>query len=170
MFKRTFKAPFDSAFFMKNTIDKYLAYLLVFLMGFITLDVLWGVFTRYALGYQAGWTEELARYLLIWIGMLGAAYASGQKMHLAIDLLSPKLEPRAQVRLSVFINLLIAGFALTAMVIGGLRLMYITHTLEQTSAAMRIPIALVYSAIPLAGLLVVYYKLDAIRHVAKLTH
>lgn len=145
---------------MKSTIDKYLAYLLVFLMAVITLDVLWGVFTRYALGSQAGWTEELARYLLIWIGMLGAAYASGQRMHLAIDLLSPKLSPSAQARLSVFINLLIAGFALTAMVVGGLRLMYITHTLGQTSAAMRVPMALVYSAIPLAGLLVVFYKIN----------
>ncbi|MCB0520447.1 MAG: TRAP transporter small permease [Lewinellaceae bacterium] len=145
---------------MKKTIDKYLAYLLVFLMAIITLDVLWGVFTRYALGSQAGWTEELARYLLIWIGMLGAAYASGQKMHLAIDLLSPKLSPKAQARLSIFINILIAGFALTAMVFGGLRLMYITHTLGQTSAAMRVPIALVYSAIPVAGLLVVFYKIN----------
>lgn len=148
---------------MKKAIDKYLAFLLVFLMAAITLGVLWGVFTRYALGSQAGWTEELARYLLIWIGMLGAAYASGQKMHLAIDLLSPKLSPKAQARLSVFINLLIAGFALTAMVVGGLRLMYITHTLGQTSAAMRIPIALVYSAIPLAGLLVVFYKINDLR-------
>lgn len=147
---------------MKSTIDKYLAYLLVFLMAAITLDVLWGVFTRYALGSQAGWTEELARYLLTWIGMLGAAYASGQKMHLAIDLLSPKLNRKARVRLALFINLLIAGFAMTAMVIGGLRLMYITHSLGQTSAAMRIPIALVYSAIPLAGMLVVFYKLNDI--------
>ena len=143
---------------MKQAIDKYLAYLLIFLMAVITLDVLWGVFTRYALGSQAGWTEELARYLLIWIGMLGAAYAAGQKMHLAIDLLSPKLSPKTQARLAIFINLLVAGFALTAMVIGGLRLMYITHTLGQTSAAMRIPMAVVYSAIPLAGLLVVLYS------------
>jgi TRAP-type C4-dicarboxylate transport system permease small subunit len=148
---------------MKSTIDKYLAYLLVFLMAIITLDVLWGVFTRYALGSQAGWTEELARYLLIWIGMLGTAYASGQKMHLAIDLLSPKLSPQAQAKLSVFINILIAGFALMAMVIGGLRLMYITHTLGQTSAAMRAPMALVYAAIPLAGALVVFYKINALK-------
>lgn len=145
---------------MKRTIDKYLARLLVFLMALITLDVLWGVFTRYALGRQAGWTEELARFLLIWIGMLGAAYASGQKMHLAIDLLSPKLGPKAQARLSVFINLLVAGFALTVMVIGGLRLMYITHTLGQTSAAMRVPMALVYAAVPVAGVVVVLYKIN----------
>jgi len=148
---------------MKKALDKYLAYFLALLMALITLDVLWGVFTRYALGNQTGWTEELARYLLIWIGMLGAAYASGQKMHLAIDLLSPKLNPKAQVRLAIIIHLLIAGFALTAMVIGGLRLMYITHTLGQTSAAMRIPMALVYAAIPLAGMLVVFYKIDELR-------
>ena len=145
---------------MKRTIDKYLARLLVFLMALITLDVLWGVFTRYALGRQAGWTEELARFLLIWIGMLGAAYASGQKMHLAIDLLSPKLSPKAQARLYLFINLLVAGFALTVMVIGGLRLMYITHTLGQTSAAMRVPMALVYAAVPVAGVVVVFYKIN----------
>lgn len=145
---------------MKQTIDRYLAYLLVFLMILITLDVLWGVFTRYALGNQAGWTEELARYLLIWIGMLGAAYASGQRMHLAIDLLSPKLGPKARRRLAAFINVLIAGFALTAMVIGGARLIYITQTLGQTSAAMRIPMAFVYLAIPAAGLLIVYYKVN----------
>ncbi len=149
---------------MKPTIDKYLARLLVFLMAVITLNVLWGVFTRYALGRQAGWTEELARFLLIWIGMLGAAYASGQKMHLSIDFLSPKLSPKAQSRLAIFINLVIAGFALTAMVIGGLRLMYITHTLGQTSAAMRIPMALVYAAIPLSGALVVFYKIKSLQH------
>ena len=153
---------------MKKSIDRYLAHLLACLMAIITLDVLWGVFTRYALGHQAGWTEELARYLLIWIGMLGAAYASGQKMHLAIDLLSPKLSPKAQAWLSVFTNLLIAIFALTAMVLGGLRLMFITHTLGQTSAAMRIPIALVYAAIPLSGLLVIFYKMNELRQTAKL--
>ena len=57
---------------------------------------LWGVFTRYAIGSQASWSEELARFLLdLDRHILGAAYASGQKMHLAINLLSPKLKPDA---------------------------------------------------------------------------
>ena len=102
---------------MKSTIDKYLGYFLIALMSIMTLDVLWGVFTRYALGSQASWTEELARFLLIWIGILGAAYASGQKMHLAIDLLQPKLEEQNQKRVSTFIHLLIIAFALAIMVI-----------------------------------------------------
>ena len=144
---------------MKATIDKYLSYILIFLMAAMTLDVLWGVFTRYLLGSQADWSEELARFLLIWIGILGAAYASGQRMHLSIDLLMPKLGENGQRRLFIFININIIFFALTVMVIGGFRLMYITQVLGQLSAALRIPLYLVYAVMPLSGLLVIYYKI-----------
>ncbi len=149
---------------MKKTIDKYLGSFLVFLMIVMTVDVLWGVFTRYAMGSQADWTEELARFLLIWIGILGAAFAAGQRMHLAIDLLQPKLSERGQKRLRFFISSLIILFALSVMVIGGLRLIYITYSLGQLSAALRLPMTLVYIIVPISGLLVIYYKIYDLRH------
>ncbi len=144
---------------MKAQIDKYLGYFLTLLIFVMTADVLWGVFTRYVFNAQADWTEELARFLLIWIGILGAAYAAGQRMHLAIDLLMPKLDAAKQRQLQWVISLLILFFATTVMVIGGLRLLYITHTLGQLSAALRIPMTIVYAVLPLSGLLVIYYKL-----------
>ena len=144
---------------MKETIDKYLGYFLVVLMMGMTLDVLWGVLTRYALGSQADWTEELARFLLIWIGLLGAAYASGQRMHLAIDLLMPSLQEKGQRRLTLFISSIVIFFALTVMVVGGFRLLYITQTLGQLSAALRIPMTIVYAVLPISGILVIYYKI-----------
>lgn len=147
---------------MRATIDKIIGGILVVLLSVITLDVLWGVFTRYALGNQASWSEELARFLLIWIGILGAAYASGRRMHLAIDLLGPKLDPIKQRRLQRFIDLLILIFALTVLVIGGLRLLYITQALGQLSAALRVPMAVVYSVVPISGLLVIFYKIQDI--------
>ena len=143
---------------MKRKIDKILGWFLVILMAIMTLDVLWGVFTRYALGSQASWSEELARFLLIWIGILGAAYASGQKMHLAIDLLMPRLQEGNQHRLRWTINILVIAFVSTVMVIGGIRLIYITHVLGQLSPALRVPIAFVYSIIPISGILIIYYK------------
>ena len=149
---------------MKEKIDKYLGYVLVFLMALMTIDVLWGVFTRYAMGSQADWTEELARFLLIWIGILGAAYASGQRMHLAIDLLMPKLGKPGKRKLFVFINVLIILFAFSVLVVGGFRLMYITQILGQLSAAIRIPMTYVYSVLPLSGLLVIYYKIHDLRN------
>ena len=145
---------------MRKTIDHYLGHALVFLMALMTLDVLWGVFTRYALGAQADWSEELARFLLIWIGLLGAAYATGQHKHLAIDLLQPQLSPSQQPRIGRAIRLLVTLFAFAVLVVGGSRLMYITQTLGQLSAALRIPMYLVYAVLPLSGLLVMYYQLS----------
>lgn len=144
---------------MRKTVDFYLGRFLALLMVVMTVDVLWGVFTRYTLGNQASWSEELARFLLIWIGILGAAYASGQNMHLAIDLLSPKLEGRKKKLLANTIRMVIITFAFCVLVVGGFRLIYITHVLGQTSPALQIPMTIVYAAIPLAGVLVVYYKL-----------
>ena len=144
---------------MKDKVDKVLGAILVALMAIMTIDVLIGVSTRYLMGDQVSWSEELARFLLIWIGILGAAYASGRKMHLAIDLLQPKLEPANQKTLLKIINILVILFALTVMIIGGFRLIYITHKLGQLSPAMRIPMALIYAVVPLSGIIVIYYKL-----------
>ena len=79
----------------------------------------------------------------------------------------PKLEKRGRQRLFVFINLLIIVFAFTVLVIGGLRLMYITQILGQLSAALRIPMTYVYGVLPLSGLLVIYYKVYDLKNVTQ---
>lgn len=142
----------------KTTIDKILATILAILMAVMTLDVIWGVFTRYVMGSQSSWTEELARFLLIWIGLLGAAYASGQRLHLAIDLLPRKLDEKGRKRLQIFINTIIILFAATVMVIGGARYVYLTLTLGQASPALQVPMGLVYAIMPISGILVMWYK------------
>ena len=144
---------------MREKIDSYLGTFLTLLMALMTIDVLWGVFTRYALGSQASWSEELARFLLIWIGILGAAYASGQKMHLAIDLLSPKLSDAKAKNLALLIKSLIILFVFVVLVVGGFRLIYISQVLGQTSPALRLPMSVVYAVVPISGLLIIFYKL-----------
>jgi TRAP-type C4-dicarboxylate transport system permease small subunit len=131
-------------------------------MALMVLDVLWGVITRYALGGQADWTEELARFLLIWIGLLGVAYASGQKMHLAIDLLRPRLKGKRAIQVQYLIHGLVIAFALLVMIVGGGRLLYISQTLGQQSAALQIPLTVVYAVLPLSGLFIIYYKINAL--------
>ena len=136
---------------MKNSVDTLLGYALVIMLAVMTLDVLWGVFTRYVMSNQASWSEELARFLLIWIGILGAAYASGQRMHLSIDLLENK-----PVRL---IAALVILFAFSVMVLGGARLVLLTAELGQRSPALGIPMSVIYSVVPISGLLIIYYRL-----------
>ena len=148
---------------MKTTIDTILARVLVALMGLMVVDVLWQVASRFLLKAPSSFTEELARYLLIWIGLLGAAYASGQKNHLSINLLSEKLKPQGRLRLEQVQCIIIILFALAALVIGGSRLVYVTYILQQSSPALQLPLAAVYLVLPLSGLLVMYYKILELR-------
>lgn len=147
---------------MKKILDKILGSILVFLMAFIVLAVLWQVFSRYVLQNPSSVTEEIARYLMIWIGILGAAYASGQQEHLAINILPPKLNERNRIRLRIGINILIILFAVSALIIGGGNLVYISYLLGQTSAALNLPLSVVYAVLPISGFLIIVYKLNEV--------
>lgn len=142
---------------MRDIVDSVLAKLLIVLMGIMVVNVIWQVTTRFVLQSPSSFTDELARYLLIWVGLLGAAYATGKRLHLAIDIVPSQAGPRSQRVLNVIINLLVVAFALFVMVVGGLRLVFITLTLDQTSPALGIPLGFVYTALPLSGLLIMYY-------------
>ncbi len=147
---------------MKKSLDKILGSFLVFLMVFIVLAVLWQVFSRYVLHSPSSVTEELARYLLIWIGILGAAYAAGQQEHLAINLLEERLDKKNRQRLRIGIDLLIIFFCVTVLIIGGGNLVYVNYDLGQSSAALELPLYIVYTVIPLSGLLIIIYKVNEI--------
>jgi len=145
-----------------KTLSRALGWVLVIIMGVSVLNVLWQVFTRFVLSAPSSYTDELARFLLIWIGLLGAAYAAGNKMHLAIDLLPSKLEGRARFYLGVVVESCVFLFALAVLLIGGSSLMALTLTLGQTSTALHIPIGYVYLVLPLSGLLIMYHAVAEI--------
>ena len=128
-------------------------------MAIMVVNVLWQVASRYLLDDPSVFTDELARYLLIWLVLLGGAYFTGQNAHLSLNILETKLGPEAQRRLQIFINLLIFLFGLSVLVIGGARLVYISFHLGQSSSALRIPLGFVYLVVPLSGLLIVYYSI-----------
>ncbi|MBA6152867.1 TRAP transporter small permease [Gelidibacter maritimus] len=146
----------------RRKIDLYLGYILVVIMGVMVINVLWQVFTRFVMGDPSSFTDELARYLMIWVGVLGAAYISGKRMHVAIDLLPNRLSKAKQMLLKMLVNFIIILFCFTALVVGGLRLVYITYVLDQHSPALQIPLALVYLIIPISGILIIYYKISDI--------
>lgn len=147
----------------KLNLDKWIAFFLVTLMALMVLNVTWQVVSRYVFQNPSSFTDELSRYMLIWVGMLGAAYVAGKNDHLAIDILLTKLRGKAQDKLMVVISFCILIFALVVMVIGGANLVYLTFILEQKSAVLQIPLAYIYGIIPFSGLLVIYYQLVAIK-------
>jgi TRAP-type C4-dicarboxylate transport system, small permease component len=142
----------------KKILDSILAHLLVLLMGLMVLNVLWQVFSRYVLGQPSAFTDELARFLMIWLGLLGAAFVSGKTGHVAIDVLAKRASAKNQKWLKRTVSVSIILFCLAAMVTGGGWLVFTTYELKQLSPALGLPLAYVYMVIPLSGLIVVYYK------------
>ena len=145
---------------LRNTIDRAVRFLLVVLMSTIVIDVLAQVFSRYLFNAPLGFTDELAGFLLIWVGLLGSAYATGEKQHLAIDLLKTRVSPSAQRRLEVIVGLVTALFAGAVLIVGGVWLMYTGFLFGQLSASLQLSLGYVYAIVPLTGLLIAYYSLD----------
>lgn len=144
---------------LRNKIDRVLAAILVALMSIMVINVLWQVASRYLLGAPSLFTDELANFLLIWVGLLGAAYAAGQRSHLAIDILPNSLTGKKKRNLNIIIGILTIIFSLTIMVIGGARLVHITLSLDQISATLQVPLGYVYLVMPISGLLIIYYTI-----------
>jgi len=144
----------------RKKIDRWLSWVLIIIMSLMVINVLWQVFTRYIVGTPSSFTDELARYLMIWLGILGAAYVSGQKMHVAIDILATRSGIKTRKRLGFTVNILITLFAITGLVIGGIRLVVITYILDQHSPALQLPLAALYLVLPISGMFIIYYKVS----------
>lgn len=151
----------------KLYLDKWIANLLIVFMALMVLNVTWQVASRFLLQDPSSFTDELSRYLLIWVGMLGSAYVAGKNEHLAIDILINKLKGNAQIKLLIFIQFLILIFALFVMVLGGSNLVYITFMLGQKSATLQLPLSFIYGIIPFSGLLIIYYEIVTIIQLIK---
>ena len=145
---------------MREKIDRLLERILIGLFTVMLISVIWQVFSRFILGSPSTVTDELSSFGLIWVGLLGAAYATGKKLHLAIDLLPAKMVDRNRLLFDGFVHLSIALFSLTVLVVGGGRLSWITFVLEQKSAAMQVPLGFIYLILPVSGLLIIYYCTD----------
>lgn len=154
-----------SASRLRALLDRVLGAVLAGLMLLMVLNVLWGIFSRQVLGAPSAFTEETARYLLIWVGLLGAAHAAGQRRHLAIDLLPHLLRGDARRRLAILLEGVVALVTATVLIYGGGLLVRLTLELEQRSAALGAPLGGVYLALPLAGGLILIY---AVLHILEL--
>ena len=139
---------------LRETIDKTLEWALVLLMSVLVIDVLWQVTSRYVMNAPSSFTDELAGFLLMWVGLLGAAYVAGRREHLAIDLLIQRSSPKQKFKLEIIIMVIIIIFAVTVLIIGGSWLTYTRFYLSVTSAALGLPLGYGSLVLPIGGLVI----------------
>jgi len=116
----------------------------------MTAAICWQVFARYVLAAAPGWSEELARYLMIWVTMIGGAAVLRSGGQMAVTSFLDRLPPRWQTRLLVVRDLAMVA-VLVLLIIWGARLTEIM-TVQET-ASLQVSKAWVYLALPLGAAL-----------------
>ncbi len=141
---------------LSRTINNWIEPLL-FGLGFsMSIIVAVQVFCRYVLNHSLFWSEELARYLLVWLTFLGASVAYRRKVHPGIDIVSARMSDSIQTIFAIFVHL--ASIILFGvMIFFGVKFAYFVRL--QISPALYLPKWIVFSIIPLSGLILMVHSL-----------
>ncbi len=145
---------------LKHALDLCLEALVAVVMGVLVLDVTWQVVTRFVLGDPSSWTEELATFLMIWVGLLGASVALKRGAHLGIDYFVSGLSPRKRIGTEVLVFAITGAFSLLVLVGGGVSLVREVLARGQTSPALGLKMGYVYLALPISGFFLTLYSVE----------
>ena len=122
----------------------------------LMLIIIFGqVITRYCFDFTPEWSEEIARFLFVWVVFLGSALIMGESGHLAVEFLPNHFKDKAFGKvLQVIINL--AGYVFTLILLFQGAKMTKVMTF-QTSPGLEIPMSYVYVVIPVSCFLMLLY-------------
>ena len=88
----------------KSILDQIINFVLVFITSVMCVVVFWQVFTRFILGAPSTWTEEAAKYMMIWIAFLAGSMGLKTGTHIGLTALEDKLHsPTAKLVLKIII-------------------------------------------------------------------
>jgi TRAP-type C4-dicarboxylate transport system permease small subunit len=128
-------------------------------IGF-TIVVVAQVFFRYVLNDSLVWAEEFVRYALLWSVLLGASLVSERREHINVDFLREQLTPRGQ-RVLDLINAGVVLCFCACLVWFGIKLAQ--RSAFAVSPAAGFPMAWVYAAMPIGGVLIGFFTLQSLR-------
>lgn len=141
---------------INKTIDKIVYVFLVAVFILMAVVALIQVFYRFVLQHPLTWTDELCRYALIWLTLLSIGVATKRKSHISIDLIKNALSGKALKVFEKFWNL--CAIVLCVVIVKyGMEL--VTLNMVQFSAGMHLRLGYVYYALPVGGILIIYYSL-----------
>jgi TRAP-type C4-dicarboxylate transport system permease small subunit len=118
--------------------------------------VLLQVVFRYLLNFPLFWTEEFARYCLVWASLLGSAVAVKRGQHIAVTILVERFPP-ALNRAFKILALISVAVILSIILWGGIQLVSITQA--QISPALRVSMSVPYLAVPVGAALMLLHTI-----------
>ena len=140
---------------VKKTVDKILDYFAVILFTAVFLVVLLQVFMRFFLNSPLVWSEELARYIFMWVSLIGWVFAVRSGTHIRIALVADNLPVTARKVLNIINFLLTVIFA-------GIMLWYgvvlVRKNLDVPTITLFFTYSVVYAAVPFTMLFLIFYS------------
>ncbi|MDR2392294.1 MAG: TRAP transporter small permease [Planctomycetota bacterium] len=117
------------------------------------------VVARFIFRDPISWTEELARFLFVWITLIGSAHAIAFGKHFRVDFLIGRFSPALQKRIEYAIVAFVFAFA-SIMIAYGCSVSW--RTRFQISPALELPMSYPYLCIPVAGLFIVIHLVSGL--------
>ncbi len=142
---------------MTKLVNKILESLLIVFVTALVLVCLWQVFSRYVLNAPSAWSEEFMRYALVWLTMLGVPYVYGRNQHIALTFVADTFDPKGKVINKFFIDIVVMVLAVCVFIIGGV--LVSLNSAGQASPSLQLPMPVYYSALPVCGVLLLFYGL-----------
>ncbi|MDO7786038.1 TRAP transporter small permease [Desulforamulus aquiferis] len=133
---------------LKKIDEHFEEYLLSAILSTAVVLIAVQVFMRYVLEASPSWTEELARYLFIWMVYIGISYGVKKQRHIKVDVIMLILSERAKKSIIIISNFLFIIFCLV-IIQQGTAVAIKLLSFGQTSPALSIPMGYVYLASPI---------------------
>lgn len=142
---------------LKNVLDKILSTVCVIIFIAMVLLTTYQVMVRYIFKSPSSISETLTRYLFVWLIILSATYVFGQRDHICITALKSTFSKEGQKIASIFSECVIIIFSVLIMIYGG---GVITKmNMLQYDSILNIPVGMIYSVIPICGVLIIFYSI-----------
>lgn len=146
--------------------NKLEEYLLVASTIVLVILVSMQVFFRFVVNFSFGWSEELARYLLIWIAWFSASYAAQQNAHIRVEVIKDRFSGVFKKVIELVVILISFGFSIF-LAVEGTKFIMLIKTTGQGSPSLDIPMWAVYLAVPIGGTLMAFRFLQQIYYLYK---
>ncbi|MDO4297780.1 MAG: TRAP transporter small permease [Lachnospiraceae bacterium] len=115
------------------------------------------IVTRFIFRNPSTVSEELLTYSFTWMALLASAYVFGKRDHMRMGFMADKLGKGGQKVLNIVSEILIMILAGSVMIYGGFTIMQLTMT--QSTASLGIPMGVVYTIVPVSGIIIVIYSI-----------
>ncbi|WP_313800355.1 TRAP transporter small permease [Cytobacillus sp.] len=135
-----------------DTINKTVKWVVIILFFLMVIAVFLQVIFRFIVDQPLAWTEELSRYLLIWLTFLGTGYGMSMKAHPSIEFLYEKVGNTMKKGFIILSTALILFF-FWQIIVNSFE--FIGRSMTQTSPVLQLPMGLVYTVIPISSVLFV---------------